>query len=94
MMIILASTGTTLRSRNTSSRFTTRDGETFFIHLADILAATDSSGSGHKRRLIDDAPRWGCYAQTGCGGSVRAESTSDFGWGHASRRLGGGPGPA
>jgi hypothetical protein len=42
MMIILASTGTTLRSRNTSSRFTTRDGETFIIHLADILAAADA----------------------------------------------------
>ena len=36
--------------------FTTRDGETFVIHPGDVLIAADDSGSGHKWRLIDDAP--------------------------------------
>jgi quercetin dioxygenase-like cupin family protein len=41
--------------------FTTRDGETFIIHPGDVLVATDNTGSGHKWRLIDDAPWRRCY---------------------------------
>jgi quercetin dioxygenase-like cupin family protein len=41
--------------------FTTRDGETFIIHPGDVLVATDTAGSGHKWRLIDDAPWRRCY---------------------------------
>jgi quercetin dioxygenase-like cupin family protein len=36
--------------------FTTRDGETFVMRPGDVLVATDDTGSGHKWRLIDDAP--------------------------------------
>lgn len=42
--------------------FTTRDGETFIIRPGDVLVATDTAGSGHKWRLIDDAPWRPCYA--------------------------------
>ena len=41
--------------------FTTRDGETFIIRPGDVLVATDNVGSGHKWRLIGDAPWWRCY---------------------------------
>jgi quercetin dioxygenase-like cupin family protein len=41
--------------------FTTRDGETFIIRPGDVLVATDTAGSGHKWRLIDDAPWRRCY---------------------------------
>ena len=41
--------------------FTTRDGETFIIRPGDVLVATDNAGSGHKWRLIDDAPWQRCY---------------------------------
>jgi quercetin dioxygenase-like cupin family protein len=41
--------------------FTTRNGETFIIRPGDVLVATDSTGSGHKWRLIDDAPWRRCY---------------------------------
>ena len=40
--------------------FTTRDGETFIIRPGDVLVATDNVGSGHKWRLIDEAP-WRRY---------------------------------
>jgi hypothetical protein len=41
--------------------FTTRDGETFIIRPGDVLVATDTAGSGHRWRLIDDAPWRRCY---------------------------------
>jgi len=41
--------------------FSTRDGETFIIRPGDVLLATDTAGSGHKWRLIDDAPWRRCY---------------------------------
>ena len=41
--------------------FTTRDGETFIIRPSDVLVATDTAGTGHKWRLIDDAPWYRCY---------------------------------
>ena len=41
--------------------FTTRDGEKFIIRPGDVLLATDKAGSGHKWRLIDDAPWRRCY---------------------------------
>ncbi len=36
--------------------FTTRDGETFILRPGDILLASDTSGTGHRWRLIDDQP--------------------------------------
>lgn len=36
--------------------FTTRDGETFVIKPGDVLLAEDTTGSGHRWRLIDDQP--------------------------------------
>lgn len=36
--------------------FTTRTGETFTIHPGDVLIAEDHPGTGHKWRLVDDAP--------------------------------------
>jgi hypothetical protein len=41
--------------------FTTRDDETFIIRPGDVLVAADVVGSGHKWRLIDDAPWRRCY---------------------------------
>ena len=42
-------------------KFTTRDGETFVIRPGDVLVATDTIGTGHNWRLIDDAPWRRCY---------------------------------
>ena len=42
--------------------FTTRDGETFVIRPGDVLVASDTIGSGHKWRLIDDQPWRRCCA--------------------------------
>jgi quercetin dioxygenase-like cupin family protein len=36
--------------------FTTRDGETFVLRPGDVLLAEDTTGSGHRWRLIDDQP--------------------------------------
>ena len=36
--------------------FTLHNGETFIIRTGDILIAMDTTGSGHKWRLIDDQP--------------------------------------
>jgi quercetin dioxygenase-like cupin family protein len=36
--------------------FTMRNGETFILQPGNILVATDTTGSGHKWRLIDDQP--------------------------------------
>jgi quercetin dioxygenase-like cupin family protein len=36
--------------------FTTRDGETFILKPGDVLLAEDTTGSGHRWRLIDDQP--------------------------------------
>lgn len=36
--------------------FVTRGGETFTINPGEILIAMDTSGSGHKWRLVDDQP--------------------------------------
>lgn len=36
--------------------FTTVGGETFTIHPGDVLLAVDHTGTGHKWRLVDDAP--------------------------------------
>lgn len=34
--------------------FTTRDGETFVLCPGEVLLATDTTGTGHRWRLIDD----------------------------------------
>ena len=36
--------------------FTTVGGETFTIHLGDVLLAEDHTGSGHKWRLVNGEP--------------------------------------
>jgi quercetin dioxygenase-like cupin family protein len=36
--------------------FTTIGGETFTVHPGEVLVAEDSTGSGHKWRLINDEP--------------------------------------
>ena len=36
--------------------FTTRDGETFVLRPGDVLFAADTTGTGHRWRLIDDQP--------------------------------------
>lgn len=41
--------------------FTTRDGETFILRPGDVLVATDTAGTGHKWRLLDEEPWRRCY---------------------------------
>ena len=36
--------------------FTTRDGEKFVLHPGEVLLAADTTGTGHRWRLIDDQP--------------------------------------
>jgi len=36
--------------------FTTRDGEPFVLRPGDVLLAADTTGTGHRWRLIDDQP--------------------------------------
>lgn len=36
--------------------FETAGGESFTVHPGDVLLAVDDTGSGHRWRLIDDAP--------------------------------------
>lgn len=37
-------------------QFTTRGGETFTLRPGDVLVAEDHVGTGHRWRLVDDAP--------------------------------------
>ncbi len=41
--------------------FTTRDCEKCIIRPGEVLVATDTAGSGHNWRLIDDQPWRRCY---------------------------------
>ena len=36
--------------------FTTRDGETFVLRPGDVLLAADTTGTGHRWKLVDDQP--------------------------------------
>lgn len=36
--------------------FTTRNGETFVLRPGEVLLAADTTGTGHRWRLIDDQP--------------------------------------
>jgi quercetin dioxygenase-like cupin family protein len=45
--------------------FTTRDGETFVLRPGDVLLAADTTGSGHRWRLIDDQPWRRLYVELG-----------------------------
>ncbi|MCC9135273.1 hypothetical protein ACFSKU_11925 [Pontibacter silvestris] len=36
--------------------FTTSKGETFILHPGEVLIAMDTTGAGHKWRIIDDQP--------------------------------------
>ncbi|WP_413062524.1 AraC family ligand binding domain-containing protein (plasmid) [Sphingomonas carotinifaciens] len=47
--------------------FTTRAGATFTIRPGDILLAEDTSGSGHRWRLVDDQPWRRAYVILGEG---------------------------
>jgi len=55
--------------------FVTRTGETFTIRPGDILVAMDTTGSGHKWRLIDDQPWRRAYVafQDGADVNFRAD---------------------
>jgi quercetin dioxygenase-like cupin family protein len=50
--------------------FVTHGGESFIIHPGEILVATDTTGSGHKWRLIDDQPWKRLYVAFKEGGRV------------------------
>ena len=50
--------------------FTTRDGETFILHPGDVLLAADTTGSGHRWRLIDDQPWRRVYVGFGGAGLI------------------------
>jgi quercetin dioxygenase-like cupin family protein len=43
--------------------FTTRDGETFTLAPGDVLLAEDTTGGGHRWRLVDDQPWRRLYVQ-------------------------------
>ena len=43
--------------------FTTRDGETFVLRPGEVLLAADTTGTGHRWRLIDDQPWRRLYVQ-------------------------------
>ena len=43
--------------------FTTRDGERFTLAVGDVLLADDTTGSGHRWRLIDGAPWRRAYVE-------------------------------
>lgn len=43
--------------------FTTRDSETFVLRPGEVLLAADTTGSGHRWRLIDDQPRRRLYVE-------------------------------
>ena len=36
--------------------FTVRDGHTFILRSGDVLIALDTTGTGHKWRMLDDEP--------------------------------------
>jgi quercetin dioxygenase-like cupin family protein len=45
--------------------FVTRDGEGFLLRPGDVLLAEDTAGSGHRWRLVDDAPWRRVYVTLG-----------------------------
>lgn len=51
--------------------FTTQTGETFIIRPGDVLLATDTTGTGHKWRLVDDAPWKRAYVVFGEGANIQ-----------------------
>jgi quercetin dioxygenase-like cupin family protein len=51
--------------------FSTRGGETFTLHPGEILVAEDHTGTGHKWRLIDDAPWRRAYVIFRTGAATR-----------------------
>lgn len=53
--------------------FTTRDGETFVLAPGDILLADDTTGSGHRWRLTDDAPWCRLYVELDTAQGTTAE---------------------
>jgi hypothetical protein len=44
-------------------KFITRDGETFVLRPGEVLLAADTTGTGHRWRLIDDQPWRRLYAE-------------------------------
>jgi quercetin dioxygenase-like cupin family protein len=57
--------------------FTTHGGETFMINPGEILIALDTTGSGHKWRLVNDQPWKRAYVafKKGTEPNFRAEKT-------------------
>jgi quercetin dioxygenase-like cupin family protein len=51
--------------------FTTRDGDTFTIVPGDVLLAVDHTGTGHRWRLVDDAPWKRAYVVFRTGADTR-----------------------
>ena len=43
--------------------FTTRDGHTFVLRPGDVLYAADTTGTGHRWRLLDEQPWRRCYIE-------------------------------
>ena len=56
--------------------FTTRDGETFVLRPSDILLASDTAGTGHRWRLIDDQPWRRLYVELAAPASLPATPIS------------------
>jgi quercetin dioxygenase-like cupin family protein len=50
--------------------FTTHGGETFTINPGEVLVALDTTGSGHKWRLIDDQPWKRAYVEFKAGTKI------------------------
>ena len=46
---------------STAADKVSRDGAIFVLASGDVLVATDTAGSGHRWRLIDDHPWRHCY---------------------------------
>jgi quercetin dioxygenase-like cupin family protein len=51
--------------------FTTHTGETFTVNPGEILIALDTTGTGHKWRLVDDNPWKRAYVVFKDGAAVR-----------------------
>lgn len=61
--------------------FSTRGGETFVLHPGEVLLAEDHTGTGHKWRLVGDAPWRRVYVV------FRAEADTGFVEEQAARSL-------
>ncbi len=66
------------------------DGAIFVLASGDVLVATDTAGSGHRWRLIDDHPWRHCYVmlpREACRGRPRAQRLRRLRFGGIGRRA-------